>query len=269
MKVACCQLDIVWENPPANQEKVRKLLEKKVLPAGSLLVLPEMFPSGFSMNVDSIVERSPFPSEAFLRSVAVEHGLFVMGGFAAAGSDNRARNHAVVISPEGDTLARYDKIHPFTLGGEAQHYAAGAEIVTFQWQSCVAAPFICYDLRFPEIFRAAALNGAQLFLVIANWPVKREMHWVTLLQARAIENQAYVVGVNRCGTDPKFVYSGRSMVVDPHGTILAQIGNEEGIISADVDVEALQCWRKDFPALQDIHWRPWCPHVTSGVGIPN
>ena len=114
---------------------------------------------------------------------------------------------------------------------------------------------ICAFLKSSARRRCA---GAQLFLVIANWPVKREMHWVTLLQARAIENQAYVVGVNRCGPTPKFVYSGRSMVVDPHGAILAQIGNEEGIISADVDVKRSNAGAK-IPALQDIHWRSLVP----------
>jgi predicted amidohydrolase len=152
-------------------------------------------------------------------------------------------------------VARYNKIHPFTLGGESQHYAAGEDLVLTEWAGCKVAPMICYDLRFPELFRSAVRRGAQLFTVIANWPVKREQHWVTLLQARAIENQAYVIGVNRCGTDPKHVYSGRSMIVDPHGNILAEIGNREGMIEAAIDVAALEAWRKDFPALQDIHWR--------------
>ena len=116
------------------------------------------------------------------------------------------------------------------------------------------APFVCYDLRFPEIFRSAVRRGAQVFVVIANWSVKREQHWVTLLQARAIENQACVVGVNRCGTDPKYAYSGHSMIIDAHGTVLAEVGNKETIISADIDLAALELWRKDFPALVDMHW---------------
>lgn len=263
MKLACCQLDIAWENPKANWDKARALLAAAQLPAGSLFVLPEMFPTGFSMNVGSVQETAPFQTEDFLRRLATEHGLFVMGGFAALDSGGLSRNQAVVLSPNGETVARYNKIHPFTLGGEAQHYTAGAEIVSFDWNGCQTTPFICYDLRFPEIFRAAASSGTELFLVIANWPAKRDMHWVTLLQARAIENQAYVVGVNRCGADPKHVYSGRSLIVDPHGTILVEIGDQEGVVSADVDFEALRCWRKDFPALSDMHWRPWAPHLGS------
>jgi predicted amidohydrolase len=118
-----------------------------------------------------------------------------------------------------------------------------------------AAPFICYDLRFPEVFRAAARRGAEIFLVIANWPDRREQHWVTLLQARAIENLAYVVGVNRSGRDPEHVYPGRSMIIDPHGKILADAGGGEAVISAEIDPAEVRNWRRDFPALADMHWR--------------
>lgn len=114
------------------------------------------------------------------------------------------------------------------------------------------SPFICYDLRFPEIFRAAALGlGSELLVVIASWPIKRAQHWVTLLQARAIENQAYVIGVNRCGTDPNFTYPGRSMVVDPHGVILVDASDVEGTVSARLDRARVASWREQFPALRD------------------
>jgi omega-amidase len=255
MKIFCCQIDIAWEDKPANYKKVRRLLEDARIPAGSLVVLAEMFSTGFSMNVDRVREGTPSETESFLKGLATEHGVCTVGGLVASEPDGRPYNQSVVYSPQGKLLARYSKIHPFTLGDEAACYAAGTEIVTFNWQGCVVAPFVCYDLRFPEVFRAAVQRGAQLFTVIANWPVKREMHWVTLLQARAIENQAYVIGVNRSGTDPKYTYSGRSMVVDPHGKVLVEIGNEEGVIGAEMDLAALETWRKDFPALKDMHWK--------------
>ncbi|HKG80277.1 MAG TPA: nitrilase-related carbon-nitrogen hydrolase, partial [Pyrinomonadaceae bacterium] len=115
------------------------------------------------------------------------------------------------------------------------------------------SPFICYDLRFPEIFRAAVFQGAQLFVVIANWPASRVRHWITLLKARAIENQAYVMGVNRCGNDPKLSYSGHSMIIDPRGEVLADASEVEGVISAEIDAEALAQYRREFPFLNDIH----------------
>jgi omega-amidase len=255
MRVACCQLDIAWEDKPANYRKVRQLVTEAKLPAGSLLGLPELFATGFSMNLAATREDTPSSTESFLATLASEQGLFIVGGLAGAGSDGRVRNQAVVFSPQGQLLARYSKIHPFTLGGEARHYAAGTDLVAFDWQGCKVAPFICYDLRFPELFRAAVQRGAQLFLVIANWPSRRLDHWLTLLQARAIENQAWVAGVNRCGADPQHSYPGRSVVVDPHGLVRMDLGRLEGLDSAGVDLAALGAWRNEFPALRDM--RSW------------
>jgi len=255
MKVYGCQLDIVWEDKRANYLRVRKLIGGRNPEAGSLFVLPEMFSTGFSMNVPAVQERVPSETETFLQQLAIEFRIYVMGGLVDKESDGEARNQAVVYSPEGRLLTRYSKVHPFTLGGEAACYRAGTELSFFDWAGMRAALFICYDLRFPEIFRSAVRAGAQLFIVIANWPVKRAGHWVTLLQARAIENQAYVVGVNRSGTDPKFTYPGCSMVVDPHGNVVAELGKEEGIIEATVDLLEVESWRKEFPALQDMHWK--------------
>jgi predicted amidohydrolase len=117
----------------------------------------------------------------------------------------------------------------------------------------VVSPFICYDLRFPEAFRGAVRRGARAFVVIANWPAERHEHWDLLLRARAIENQAFVVGVNRCGSDPRHAYAGGSMIVDPQGGILARAGGEECVISADLDAASLMEYRERFPALGDMH----------------
>jgi omega-amidase len=253
MKIVCCQLDIVWENKAANYQKVLSLLDGAKAPAGSLVVLPEMFSTGFSMNVAGIREDTTSETETFLAAIAQEYGVFMLGGLVTANADGRGRNETVVFTPEGKLVCRYGKIHPFTFGGESKHYAAGTEIVTFDWRGFTVAPFICYDLRFPEIFRAAVRRGANLFVVIANWPSKRVEHWITLLQARAIENQAYVVGVNRTGQDPKLVYPGRSLIINPRGEIVADAGSEEIAASADVDLEQITAWRNEFPALQDIH----------------
>jgi len=252
MRIYCCQLDIAWENKTANFKRVSALLDSARPEKGSLVVLPEMFPSGFSMNVPSIREGQPSETATFLNRTAQDLGVFIMAGLVTEGVDGRGRNQSVVISPEGCELARYSKMQPFTLGEESKHYNPGSEIVTFSWGGFTCAPFICYDLRFPELFRAAAWRGVQLFVVIANWPVKRIGHWVTLLQARAIENLAYVVGVNRAGDDPKFQYTGRSLIVNPHGEIIADAGEKEGVVSTDVTVEAVISWRRDFPALEDM-----------------
>ena len=254
MKVYCCQLDMVWEDKPANFKKVRALLDTTRPEPGSLLVLPEMFATGFSMNVASVAEENTPGTEPFLRELARELNIYIQAGLVTRDPSGRGLNQAVVLSPQGEELARYTKIHPFTLGGELACYSRGTEIQSFEWHTLKTTPFICYDLRFPEIFRSAVKLGAEMFVVIADWPSRREQHWVTLLQARAIENLAYVVGVNRSGKDPQHVYPGRSLIIDPHGKILADAGAAEGLISADIDPSVVRSWRKDFPALQDIHW---------------
>jgi predicted amidohydrolase len=179
-------------------------------------------------------------------------GIFLLGGVVTAAKGDKGLNQAAVFSPEGKELARYTKLQPFAPGGEADNYDAGQEPFLFSWQGFTVAPFICYDLRFPEHFRAAARRGAQLFAVIANWPVARIQHWVALLQARAIENQAYVAGVNRVGRDPTLVYSGRSLIVSAKGEVLADAGNGESIISADLDPAELESYRRDLPFLRDM-----------------
>jgi omega-amidase len=252
MHVALVQLDLAWEDKRTNHAKVRALLGKARVPKGSLVVLPEMFSTGFSMNAEAIAEGEDRLTERFLASAAKEFGVAVLGGVVNLGPDGRGRNQALAIGPDGAVLARYAKIHPFSYGEETKHYSAGTEIVLFDFDGFKVAPFVCYDLRFPEIFRAAVKKGAQLYTVIANWPEAREAHWLALLKARAIENQAYVVGVNRCGRDPKLAYSGRSQVIGPKGDVLADAGTAEGVTLAEIDLAPLFEWRRAFPALVDM-----------------
>ena len=252
MNVVAVQLDIAWEDKPASFARVRRLLEANRPRPGALVVLPEMFSTGFSMNVAGIHEGTDRPAEAFLKDLAREFNVCALGGVVNVGPDGRGLNQALAFAPDGRELVRYDKIHPFTLGEEGKHYTGGQSVRLFDWQNVSVTPFVCYDLRFPELFRAAARFKAQLMAVIANWPYPRDGHWVTLLQARAIENQAYVVGVNRCGADPKHAYPGRSLIVDPHGKIIADAGKPECVISAEIDPQIVETWRRDFPALQDM-----------------
>jgi predicted amidohydrolase len=252
MYVAGLQLDIVWENKKANHDKVRALIAAAKLPKGALVALPEMFATGFSMNVAEVAQTDQRETEVFLASLAEEHDIFVCGGVVTRRPDGRGHNQSVTFGPDGGILARYSKIHPFSYGGETAQYAGGTDVITYRLGELLVAPFVCYDLRFPEIFRHAVKKGVQLYTVIANWPEPREAHWLALLKARAIENQAFVVGVNRCGKDPKLSYSGRGQILDPRGNVLADAGNGEGVFGAEIDPSALLSYRKDFPALQDM-----------------
>jgi omega-amidase len=175
----------------------------------------------------------------------------VMGGLVVRNAKGEAQNKALAVAPDGSVLTRYAKCQPFALGGERTVHVPGDEVCTFTWAGLRVAPLICYDLRFPELARAAVRQGAEMLIYIASWPVMRTQHWVTLLQARAIENQAWVVGVNRCGTDPSFSYSGRSLVVDPHGNIIADAADREAVLCARVDAGLAREWRAAFPALRD------------------
>lgn len=252
MKIYCVQHNIAWEDKRANFTRVHALLTAAAPEPGSLVLLPEMFATGFSMDVAAIGESRGHETERFLATTAKKFGIFLLGGIAIAQSSGKGRNQCVIFTPEGEELARYSKMQPFTPGGESRHYAAGKAPALFAWQGFTVSSFICYDLRFPEHFRRATQRGAQLITVIANWPVKRIQHWVTLLQARAIENQAYIAGVNRCGSDPKLNYSGRSLIISPRGDILADAGSGEGVISADVSLTELLAYRQELPFLADM-----------------
>ncbi|MBN2243593.1 MAG: carbon-nitrogen family hydrolase [Acidobacteria bacterium] len=252
MRVIGCQLDIRWEDKEANHARVRKLLEKAAPGRDSLVVLPEMFATGFSMNVDRVTDDRDRTTQKFLSRLAVEYKAFVLGGVVTRCEDARGLNQAVIYKPSGRELARYSKLHPFSYAGETGHFAPGTGIETFVCNSFKVAPFICYDLRFPEAFRAATRRGAQLLVVIANWPAARESHWTRLLEARAIENQAFVIGINRCGSDPNHAYSGGSRIIDPRGKILRDAGSSERWIEAELDLRELIDYRKAFPALNDM-----------------
>jgi omega-amidase len=256
MIVVALQFDIAWENKQANFAKVRQLLAEAAPARDSLVVLPEMFATGFSMNAEVIAEPYGGPTELFLSRIAREFGICLIAGAAMRCRDGKARNKALVFSPAGELLAFYAKMQLFTPGGEPEHYTPGERPVAFRWGDCTISPFICYDLRFPEIFRAAlAAHQPELFVVIANFPEKRIQHWVRLLQARAIENQAYVVGANRLGRDPYYTYAGRSMIVDPQGEILADGADREGDIRAFLDLTGLRKYRAGLPFLTDLR----CP----------
>jgi len=212
-----------------------------------------MFATGFSMNVDAIAEPYGGPTERFLADIASHFGIFLVAGAAMRGRDGKPRNKALVFSPEGTLIAWYAKMRPFTPGGEKDFYAAGTHPTCFRWADCNVSPFVCYDVRFPELFRdVTKTHRPELFVVIANFPQKRISHWVRLLQARAVENQAYVMGVNRIGKDPCYEYPGRSIIVDPDGEILADAGSQEGCVTAELDLARLSKYRSGLPFLADM-----------------
>ena len=250
MKIAALQSDIVWEDPQANFERLRPWIRTASVAGARLLALPEMYSHGFSMATDRISEPVGGPSTRFLREQAAEHGLWLAGSIPEkAEGEDRPHNTLVLASPDG-VLHRYCKIHPFSYAGEHEHYRAGEDFVTVNVEGLRLTLFICYDLRFADEFWATA-EQTDAYLVVANWPETRRHHWFSLLLARAIENQAYVVGVNRVGEGGKLRYTGDSRIIDPMGQILAAGSQEETLLLADVNPEKVRETRTAFPFLQD------------------
>lgn len=255
MRVHLVQLDIQWENPAANRERVSRLLEGASIRPGDLILLPEMFDTGFSFNTDATADRTG-ESRRFIESVAREARSYVVAGITAI-ENNSPRNRALVADPAGNVIATYDKRRLLPLGSpsEADCLTPGDAPAVFDWSTQVpgseslrVAPVICYDLRFPELFADGLRRGATAFALIASWPEIRAAHWRALAIARAIECQAFVFAANRSGKDPNLAYAGGSIVVDPQGRVLLEAGAEEGVFSVQVDPQAGAEWRSRFPA---------------------
>jgi predicted amidohydrolase len=249
MKVAAVQHDIDWEQPEKTRARVEPLIADAAARGARLIALTEMYATGFSMHPERIAEDEGGPSEAFLIDQARTHDLHVVASIAQRGPDGKYRNNAVLAAPSGD-VHRYAKIHPFSYAGEHERYAAGDTFVTVDVEGVRVSLFVCYDLRFADEFWARAAD-TDLYVVPANWPEPRREHWRTLLRARAIENQAYVVGINRVGAEKKAQYVGDSAIVDPLGRTLAEAAIGESVLVADVDPETVKAVRTAFPFFAD------------------
>jgi predicted amidohydrolase len=253
--VAAVQLDISWENKPANHRRIEEMIDAAALPEGAFVVLPEMGDTGFSFDLEAIADER---SVAWGCDLARRRALWIQIGDARRGPDGRGRNRATIVDPEGRVQATYEKVHPFSFGRESQHFTGGNHLVVQQCGDAIMCPLICYDLRFPELWRLAvagdgAAAPAEVFAIGASWPAARQAHWRALLIARAIENQAYVVAVNRVGRDPALAYAGGSIVVGPKGDVLAEAESDECVLQARLDLAFQRTWRREFPALRDVH----------------
>jgi predicted amidohydrolase len=250
MRVAAIQSDIVWEDPTANFERLRPWLATAAAAGARLVALPEMFACGFSMKTERVREPADGPSVRFLEGQALAHGLWLCGSIPELPlGAARPYNTLVLAGPRGQ-VHRYRKIHPFTFARENEHYQAGTEHVTVDVEGLRCTLFVCYDLRFADEFWGRA-HATDAYIVVANWPDRRRHHWTTLLRARAIENQAYVVGVNRVGRGNGLDYVGDSCIIDPWGETLAAAAGSETLLLADLDPAVVRDAREKFPILAD------------------
>ncbi len=253
MKIALIQLDIAWESKKKNHDKAEFFAKKAAEQDCDIVVFPEMFNTGFSMNVDSILEDEYGETNSFLADISKKYGIYVIAGFSIKKKNEKmGRNIASVYDRRGNRIAIYTKIHPFSLMKEDMHFLSGDSPVIFNIDNTQCSVFICYDLRFPEVFRKVA-HDVQLIFVIANWPSSRKEHWESLLKARAIENQCFIVGVNRIGIDGnKIEYSGGSCIVDPYGNKIVSGGDKEEFLTGEINTYLVAEIRERFPFLKDM-----------------
>ena len=251
MKVALAQLDIVWENKQENKKQCSIMIKKKKSQCVDMILFPEMTLTGFSMNTEKlgeVIESSEtitfFKQKAQQYNIAVCFGMIVKNG-------EKSENHCMVISKEGEVIADYAKIHPFSYGTESKFYSGGENVTYYTVNDITFSPLICYDLRFPEVFQICS-EKSYVITVIANWPTPRRCHWISLLKARAIENQCYILGINRCGSGDGLEYSGDSMIIDPYGKVVAMAKqSNQMLVIGDIDADIVTQYRKEFPLKQD------------------
>jgi omega-amidase len=236
----------IWENPDKNLERLTYLLASD-MPC-DLWLIPEMFTTGFSMNPRGLALNETPDALERLVSIAAKQNTYLAGSFIWK-DKNQYFNRFLLIGSNG-IEGSYDKKNLFSLGGEHSAYCAGTQTTLWNVKGVLIKPFVCYDLRFPEWCRNN--ECADLMLFSANWPQSRDHHWRTLLIARAIENQAFVAGVNRLGTDGNWIkYSGLSLVVDANGSVLAEPKEQEGGFITRLNIDELRLFREKFPFLKD------------------
>lgn len=257
MKIALAQLNMGFEQKENAMQICAQMMADAQKQQADLIVFPEMTLTGFTMQPKQYGETAEnsetidfFQKEAIKNHIAVVFGVIFL-------ADGTAKNHSIVIDNTGSILADYAKIHPFSYGAESKHYTGGDTLAFCTVCGATLSPFVCYDLRFPEIFQAAS-KKSQIMTVIANWPIARVGHWKTLLQARAIENQSFVVGVNRSGTDASLTYSGDSMLISPTGEILAHLTEENQLMVVDIDLTEVERYRVTFPLKADRKEALYC-----------
>ncbi len=246
MKILLLQTDIVWNDPVANRARAAERIA--AAPQSDLVVLPEMFTTGFCTDPRGVAEGAPFETLSWMQATARERGA-ALAGSVATEVDGLYYNRFYFVRPDG-TYAAYDKRHLFSFAGEDKNYTPGGERAVVEYNGWRILLQVCYDLRFPVFSRN--LGDYDLILYVADWPTVRVGAWNTLLRARAIENQCYVVGVNRTGTDPYLAYNGSSALIDYLGLSVVEAPLEqEAAVLGTADREALDGFRAKFPALAD------------------
>lgn len=249
LKVATIQTTLHWENPAANLEMFTQKIAA-INQQVDVIVLPETFTTGFSMNT-SLAEKPDGNAMLWMQQMAQQYNTAICGSLMMNTKHHDVYNRFIWMNPNG-TYHAYNKHHLFSIGNEHNHYKAGNEMVIIQYKGFAIRLLVCYDLRFPVWIRRTHEHDYDAIFIVANWPERRAEHWKVLLQARAIENQSYVVAVNRIGEDGNKVnHSGNSSIIDPLGNIIYQKTHEEDISINLINKHVITKYRSEFPVEKD------------------
>lgn len=245
MKVCLLQTDIQWQNTQENIRQAQTLMDAQ--PGADLYVLPEMWNTGFITSPSEQEQIGSAAALAWMERTAREKACHIIGSVATR-IEGRFRNRLYVFGPQGE-VGHYDKRHLFGYGGEHLHYESGSRRVIVECQGVRILLQVCYDLRFPVFSRNR--GDYDMAIYVASWPDSRQRVWDTLLRARAIENQCYVCGVNRVGSDPACQYTGGSALIDAYGRTVLDLGTQQGAQMAEIDLAKLNSFREKFAVLND------------------
>ncbi|ALC91611.1 hydrolase [Bacillus sp. FJAT-18017] len=252
MKIACVQMNIQFGDVERNYASVENYIKKAAADKADIIVFPEMWNTGYALNqLDQLADENGQRTQNLLSELASKFNVNIVGGSVATKRDGSFYNTMYVANRSGEVVADYDKAHLFKLMDEHHFLNAGQKMNTFELDGIMCGGVICYDIRFPEWILAHVLKGAKIMFVPAEWPATRIDHWQILLQARAIENQCFIVAVNRVGSDPNNQFNGHSMVIAPWGELLLSRQTEEGIYTVDLDLKEVDRVRNAIPVFQD------------------
>lgn len=245
-------MDIAFGDPIKNYQHAENLIETAMEAKPDIIVLPELWTTGYDLTrLDIIADRNAEKTINFLKDTARKNQVHFVGGSVANRGNLGVKNTLLIINNEGKLVQSYSKLHLFKLMDEHLYLEAGVEKGLFELDNRAFAGVICYDIRFPEWIRAHTAKGAEALFVVAEWPAPRLSHWRSLLIARAIENQCFVIACNRSGSDPNNEFAGHSMFIDPWGEVIAEAGANEELLSAVIELDLVKDIRKQIPIFED------------------
>ncbi|RZI49429.1 carbon-nitrogen family hydrolase [Lactococcus kimchii] len=252
LKIALAQIDIALGQLEQNFNKIADFVRQAAAQNAAVVVFPEMWNTGYALSdLGKLADPQGQRSQQVLSQLAKQYHINIVGGSVATAKAGKFYNSQVIVDCEGQILSNYDKVHLFGPMDEEKYVSRGSVDNVFDLAGVKSAGVICYDLRFPEWVRTQMRQGAKILYVVAEWPEQRIEQWKILLQARAIENQAFVVGVNRVGADPNNRFNGHSLVIDPLGKILLDVGQEETLQVAELELAQVEQVRGFIPVFAD------------------